>query len=108
MRELKPTGEEQLDEAAFADVAALAEQCRFRDCRHENEPGCALREAVGRGDLDPGRFANYLKLRDELAAAAQVLEARLAKPVEAKKPSRRTSPRRSEEDDDYDGYDQYR
>ena len=48
----------------FADIDTLALRCRFRDCRHENEPGCALREAVGRGDLDPGRFANYLKLRD--------------------------------------------
>ena len=84
MRELKPTGEEQLDAAAFADVEALAAQCRFRDCRHEKEPGCALREAVERGELDAGRFANYLKLRDELAAAAQVLEARQARKGEAK------------------------
>lgn len=78
MRELKPTGEEQLDEAAFADVQVLAEQCRFRDCRHEKEPGCALRAAVERGELDPGRLANYLKLRDELAAAADTLAARQA------------------------------
>ena len=78
MRELKPTGEEQLDEAAFADVQVLAEQCRFRDCRHEKEPGCALRAAVERGELDPGRLANYLKLRGELAAAADTLAARQA------------------------------
>ena len=85
MRELKPTGEEQLDAAAFADIEVLAAQCRFRDCRHDQEPGCALRAAVAQGELDPGRLANYLKLRDELAAAAQVLEARQsAKKGEAK------------------------
>ena len=102
MRELKPTGEEQLDEAAFADVEAVAAQCRFRDCQHENEPGCALREAVERGELEPGRFANYLKLRDELAAAAQVLEARLAKPVEVKRSPKRPATRRNNDQDDYD------
>lgn len=107
MRELKPTGEEQLDEAAFADIEALAAQCRFRDCRHENEPGCALREAVEGGDLDPARFANYLKLRDELAAAAQVLEARLAKPAEVKKAPKRPSTRRSDDDDYDDEYGPY-
>lgn len=84
MRELKPTGEEQLDEAAFADVQALAEQCRFRDCRHEREPGCALRAAIEAGTLDAARFANYLKLRDEVAAAAQALEARQAKKADAR------------------------
>lgn len=108
MRELKPTGEEQLDEAAFADVEALAAQCRFRDCRHENEPGCALLAAVERGELDPGRFANYLKLRDELAAAAQVLETRLAKPAEVKKPPKRPSPRQGDDDDYGDEYDHFR
>ncbi|MCW5580564.1 MAG: ribosome small subunit-dependent GTPase A [Luteimonas sp.] len=78
MRELKPTGEEDLAEGGFADVEALAEQCRFRDCRHEREPGCAVRAAVEAGTLDPRRFANYLKLRDEVAAAADRLASRLA------------------------------
>ncbi len=41
---------------AFADVEELAEQCRFRDCKHENEPGCAVRAAVERGDLARERF----------------------------------------------------
>ena len=55
-----------LDEAgldeAFADIAALAAQCRFRDCRHEQEPGCAVRAAVA-----ADRLANYHKLRREIA-----------------------------------------
>ncbi|RMH93238.1 ribosome small subunit-dependent GTPase A [Lysobacter pythonis] len=88
MRELKPTGEEQLDEAAFADVEALAGQCRFRDCRHHREPGCAVREAVEGGRLDVARLANYLKLRDEVAVAARTLEARQAKKAEPKGPAR--------------------
>ncbi len=46
----------------FDDIAALATQCRFRDCRHDSEPGCAVRAAVDRGDLDANRFANYVKL----------------------------------------------
>jgi ribosome biogenesis GTPase len=52
---------------AFADIAALAEGCRFRDCAHESEPGCAVREAVRTGELDPDRFASYRKLAGELA-----------------------------------------
>lgn len=46
----------------FDDIAALATQCRFRDCRHDSEPGCAVRAAVDRGDLDADRFASYVKL----------------------------------------------
>jgi len=39
--------------AAFSDVASLASECRFRDCQHENEPGCAVLEAVENGTLSP-------------------------------------------------------
>ena len=51
--------------AAFADVEALAEGCRFRDCRHGEEPGCAVRAAVESGELAPERFASYQALRQE-------------------------------------------
>lgn len=84
MRELKPTGEEDLAEGGFADVEALAEQCKFRDCKHEREPGCAVRAAIEAGTLDPQRFANYLKLRDEVAGAADKLATRLAQKADAK------------------------
>jgi ribosome biogenesis GTPase / thiamine phosphate phosphatase len=69
MRELKPTGEEDVAEN-FSDIEALAEQCRFRDCKHQKEPGCAVRAAIEAGQLDPQRFANFLKLSDEVASAA--------------------------------------
>ncbi len=84
MRELKPTGEEDLADGGFADIEALAEQCRFRDCRHQREPGCAVRAAVEAGTLDPQRLANYLKLRDEVAGAAGRLATRLAQKADAK------------------------
>jgi ribosome biogenesis GTPase len=83
MRELKPTGEEDVAES-FADIEALAEHCRFRDCRHAKEPGCAVRAAVERGELDAGRVANFLKLRDEVAAASDQLATRLAQKANAR------------------------
>jgi ribosome biogenesis GTPase len=46
----------------FDDIADLATQCRFRDCRHGSEPACAVRAAIERGDLDAVRFASYVKL----------------------------------------------
>lgn len=77
MRELKPTGEENLQDS-FADIEVLAEQCRFRDCRHLSEPGCAVLAAVQAGQLERQRHAAYLKLRDELDAAASRLAERHA------------------------------
>ncbi|WP_233398540.1 ribosome small subunit-dependent GTPase A [Luteimonas sp. MC1828] len=78
MRELKPTGEEDIAEGGFAEVEALAGACRFRDCKHDREPGCAVRAAIDAGTVDRARFAHYLKLRDEVAGAASVLASRLA------------------------------
>ncbi|WP_199742112.1 ribosome small subunit-dependent GTPase A [Vulcaniibacterium tengchongense] len=83
MRELKPTGEEDVAES-FADIEALAEQCRFRDCAHLREPGCAVRAAIESGRLDPQRYAHYLKLRDEVAGAADKLAHRRAQKAEEK------------------------
>ena len=47
---------------------ALAEQCKFRDCQHRAEPGCAVRAAVEEERLDPARLASYQKLQAELRA----------------------------------------
>ena len=51
--------------AAFADIEQLASECKFRDCTHTNEPGCAVREAVARGEVARSRYESYLKIRDE-------------------------------------------
>jgi len=77
MREMKLTGDEELDQGQFADIEELAQHCRFGDCSHQNEPGCAVRAALDDGRLDAERWRNYLKLRGELAAAADSLEAQL-------------------------------
>ena len=96
MRELKPTGEETLADGGFADIEALTVQCRFRDCRHQAEPGCAVRAAIAAGALDEGRLRNYLKLRDEVAgAAARLAERQTQKLAETRVPgkgARRPSP----------------
>jgi len=56
--------------AAFADVEEIAAGCRFSDCRHETEPGCAVREAIAAGDLDPARLSHQRKLEGEQRWAA--------------------------------------
>ncbi|MBN6151672.1 ribosome small subunit-dependent GTPase A [Xanthomonas sp. AmX2] len=88
MRELKPTGEEDLAEGGFADIEALAAQCRFNDCAHLAEPGCAVQAAIERDELDPARLANYLKLRDEVAGAAGKLAQRQAQNAAAARTGR--------------------
>jgi ribosome biogenesis GTPase len=54
----------------FADIDALAESCRFADCAHESEPGCAVRSAVESGALSAERLSSWRKLRREAAYAA--------------------------------------
>jgi ribosome biogenesis GTPase len=75
MRELKLTGDEDVGEVVFADIEALAAGCRFRDCRHESEPGCAVQAAIAAGTLDPERLAHQRKLAAERSSA---LDQRLA------------------------------
>jgi ribosome biogenesis GTPase len=66
MREIQMwAGEDDLQDA-FPDVASLAEQCRFNNCTHDAEPGCAVQDAIAKGFLDPARFGSYRKLRSEI------------------------------------------
>lgn len=51
--------------AAFSDIEELASSCRFRDCTHTNEPGCAVRAAVEAGELAASRLESYVRLREE-------------------------------------------
>ena len=67
LRSLALTGDGSGLDAAFPDVEALAASCRFGDCRHEQEPQCAVRAAVDGGTLDPGRLQSYQKLQREMA-----------------------------------------
>jgi len=83
MRELKPTGEEVVAES-FADIEVLAARCKFNDCKHLKEPGCAVRAAIDAGEVDAQRVANFLKLSDEVAGAANKLATRMAQKADAK------------------------
>lgn len=67
MRELQLWGGEEGLKDAFDDIAALAQQCRFRDCQHGVEPDCAVQAAIQTGTLTPNRFESYLKLQKEVA-----------------------------------------
>jgi ribosome biogenesis GTPase len=67
MRELQLLDEDGLDRV-FDDIEALAALCRFRDCSHEHEPGCAVQEAAGNGALDADRLEHYHLLRREARA----------------------------------------
>jgi len=80
LRELTLWGGAEQISATFEDVEALASSCRFGDCQHQQEPGCAVRAALENGTLDAGRLENYRKLQRELAhlERAQDLRAREA------------------------------
>jgi ribosome biogenesis GTPase len=76
MRELHLWIADEGLEDAFEDVAELAAGCRFSDCRHEGEPGCAIEEALADGRLDPERWQSYRDLQRELAELEERLERR--------------------------------
>ena len=67
MRELHLWIADEGLEEAFEDIAVLAAQCRFSDCRHESEPDCAVRAALDEGRLSPERWRSYRELQNELA-----------------------------------------
>jgi ribosome biogenesis GTPase len=84
MREFQPwMGEEEIEEA-FNDIEEFSSNCRFRNCTHESEPGCAVQEAIKAGVIDPGRYQNFIRMKRE----ARFLEERTdlgAKQVERKR-----------------------
>ena len=73
LRAWQPDADEEELGLSFNDIAALAEQCQFRDCRHEGEPGCAVR-----GVVDADRLQNYRKLLREVRRAEQTALERIA------------------------------
>ncbi len=77
MRELRLWESEDGLAAAFDDLAAVAARCRFADCAHESEPGCAVRRAIAEGALDPERLTSWRKLQGELRHLALKQDARL-------------------------------
>ena len=65
LREIQVWGSTEGLQESFPDIEALAADCRFRDCRHESEPGCGVSEALEAEELDHKRYQNYIKLRQE-------------------------------------------
>lgn len=81
MREFQLWNDSESVEGSFSDIEALSESCKFNDCSHKTEPGCAIQQALVDGSLAEDRFASYLKLQREIAyldrktdAQAQVAE----------------------------------
>lgn len=70
MRELGLVSSEADIDAVFTDVGRFAERCRFRDCRHEGEPGCAVQAATASGELDGDRLGSFHRLQHEAAREA--------------------------------------
>ncbi len=77
MRELALWADEDALDATFVDVDRLAGECRFPDCAHETEPGCAVLDAVASGRLDEDRLASWRKLQREVAYLARKQDVRL-------------------------------
>lgn len=67
MRELQLWDSENGLAESFADIENMAEECKFRDCTHENEPGCSVLQSIENGKLDQNRLISYKKLQKELA-----------------------------------------
>lgn len=70
--------------AVFDDIERLAQDCKFNNCGHAGEPGCAIQAALASGDLDPARWANFQKLGRELAVVAAKAD-RVAKDTERRR-----------------------
>jgi ribosome biogenesis GTPase len=77
MRELQLWADEEVLDSTFAEIAELAAECRFSDCSHEHEPGCAVKAAIADGSLPRERFASYRKLQREIRALEIRKDARL-------------------------------
>jgi ribosome biogenesis GTPase / thiamine phosphate phosphatase len=84
MRELQLWASQDSLEGVFQDVADAAGHCRFRDCTHQNEPGCAVRRALESGEIEPARWLSYRKLEVEMRHASLQQDA-VAKAAQKKK-----------------------
>jgi len=78
MRELQLLVSEKGLRETFEEIEEAAALCRFSDCRHEGEPGCAVREALDSGRLDLERYQNYRKMQAEMRHAATLIDQRKA------------------------------
>ena len=88
MREFQLWDDNESLDSSFKDIEEFSNSCKFNDCQHTNEPGCAIQEALDTGVLSAGRYGSYLKLKRELAflerkidRAAQIKERNKSKKI---------------------------
>jgi ribosome biogenesis GTPase len=94
IRELQLWGtQEDLDDT-FADIARLISQCKYSTCQHGNEPGCAIQAALRSGELQASHYADYTKMKSELAGLRKKTEARTR---QANKKSSKSMARRTKD-----------
>jgi ribosome biogenesis GTPase len=79
MRELQLADCDEGVITTFADITTLSAQCRFADCRHGSEPGCAVQSAISRGELDARRLSSFRKLMREQAFNSATLAEKRAR-----------------------------
>ena len=77
MRELQLWAGEEVLDTTFSEIAQFAAECKFSDCSHTSEPGCAIRRALGDGSLSQERWSSYTKLQREIRALEVRKDARL-------------------------------
>ena len=87
LREVQLWADEDSLGSVFEDIELLSRECRFRDCTHHTEPGCAIKAAVQQGNLDVARLQSYRKLEKELRhlAAREDIRTRLEERAKWKK-----------------------
>lgn len=76
MREIQLLGAENGMEQSYEDIYALADSCKFNDCKHQHEPGCRVQEAIQTGELSEQRYLGYVKLLKEQAFAKRQADKR--------------------------------
>jgi ribosome biogenesis GTPase len=103
MREFQLAAGAQNIEDAFAELGALLGHCKFNDCRHQGEAGCAIQAAIESGALDARRWQSYLNLRAEQQSASPSPRTSIASSTEPRpKPVRKgpRPPRQTDEDEE--------
>lgn len=90
MRELQLWGSQESLDDTYSEIHEAARHCRFKDCTHQNEPGCAVRELLIDGSLEMERYENYLDMRAELTFLESKVSERKAKAKNLSKLIRRT------------------
>lgn len=102
MREVKMTDAESGINDVFADLHDLSTQCRFNDCRHETEPGCAILSAIENGEADPARLGRWRKLMAEDAFNSASLAERRTRDKAFGKMVREVKKRQAQRNGDHD------